>query len=252
MIMYTYLNTSSRIRFTLDASTSIGPGETKQSSIYREHPCLEIIAEDEVDDPIVVGPPGPEGPQGPEGPEGPRGQRGLPGNDGADGLSAYEIAQDYGFEGTEEEWLNSLKGTSKVTSAIMADDKNLTIGSSLTPAVLSSPTILEGTAFELSSAGRVLVKEDCLATVTVCATLNSWESGSLNEANAVYRIVIRRIRDGKDRIVVDYRGYIKYTSNTGIASTGDLVQLKTGDVIYAQVSCNENRSGSLSLSLVTH
>lgn len=29
---------------------------------------------------------------------------------GKDGKSAYEIAVDYGFEGTEEEWLQSLKG----------------------------------------------------------------------------------------------------------------------------------------------
>lgn len=32
------------------------------------------------------------------------------GSGGADGKSAYEIAVEYGFEGTEEEWLASLKG----------------------------------------------------------------------------------------------------------------------------------------------
>lgn len=32
------------------------------------------------------------------------------GEDGADGKSAYEIAVDNGFEGTEQEWLESLKG----------------------------------------------------------------------------------------------------------------------------------------------
>lgn len=32
------------------------------------------------------------------------------GGAGADGKSAYEIAVDNGFEGTEEEWLASLKG----------------------------------------------------------------------------------------------------------------------------------------------
>jgi hypothetical protein len=32
------------------------------------------------------------------------------GGGGADGLSAYEIAVKNGFEGTEEEWLDSLKG----------------------------------------------------------------------------------------------------------------------------------------------
>lgn len=33
-----------------------------------------------------------------------------PGKDGRDGYSAYEIARIHGFEGTEEEWLQSLVG----------------------------------------------------------------------------------------------------------------------------------------------
>ena len=80
-----------------------------------------------------VGPMGPEGPQGevgPMGPEGPMGPQGEKGEafkyedftpeqledlvknieSGADGKSAYEIAQENGFEGSEEEWLESLKG----------------------------------------------------------------------------------------------------------------------------------------------
>jgi hypothetical protein len=32
------------------------------------------------------------------------------GGTGADGKSAYEIAQEHGFEGSEEDWLESLKG----------------------------------------------------------------------------------------------------------------------------------------------
>ena len=37
------------------------------------------------------------------------------GGAGIDGKSAYEIAVDNGFEGTEEEWLESLKGTNGYT-----------------------------------------------------------------------------------------------------------------------------------------
>ena len=37
--------------------------------------------------------------------------QGDPGNDGNDGKSAYEIAVDNGFEGSESEWLASLKGS---------------------------------------------------------------------------------------------------------------------------------------------
>lgn len=35
---------------------------------------------------------------------------GLPGTDGLKGKSAYEIAVDHGYPGTEEQWLESLKG----------------------------------------------------------------------------------------------------------------------------------------------
>ena len=45
-------------------------------------------------DSILVGPEGPQGIQGIQGPE---------------GKSAYEVAIENGYEGTEDEWLNSLK-----------------------------------------------------------------------------------------------------------------------------------------------
>lgn len=56
------------------------------------------------------GPQGPQGPEGPEGPQGPQGDPGLKGDQGEDGRSAYQIAVQNGFEGTEQEWLASLKG----------------------------------------------------------------------------------------------------------------------------------------------
>lgn len=54
---------------------------------------------------------GAQGEQGLQGIQGERGLRGLQGergNPGADGLSAYELAVENGFEGTEGEWLASL------------------------------------------------------------------------------------------------------------------------------------------------
>ena len=74
-----------------------------------------------------VGPIGPQGEAGPEGPIGPAGEKGeafryedftpeqledLVKNieDGVDGKSAFEIAKEHGFEGSEEEWLESLRG----------------------------------------------------------------------------------------------------------------------------------------------
>ncbi len=54
-----------------------------------------------------------QGNPGPAGPQGEQGLQGVPGangSDGTDGKSAYEIACDNGFEGTEQEWLASLVG----------------------------------------------------------------------------------------------------------------------------------------------
>lgn len=55
---------------------------------------------------------GPVGPQGPQGVAGPAGANGSDGEDGEDGLSAYQIAVNLGFQGTEEEWVASLRGAS--------------------------------------------------------------------------------------------------------------------------------------------
>lgn len=59
------------------------------------------------------GPRGETGEQGPKGDPGQDGRDGVDGKDGQngkDGKSAYEIAQENGFTGTEAEWIESLKG----------------------------------------------------------------------------------------------------------------------------------------------
>lgn len=53
------------------------------------------------------GPPGPQGTQGDRGEPGPRGCRGPA---GPEGQSAYQVAVDNGFEGSEADWLASLRG----------------------------------------------------------------------------------------------------------------------------------------------
>lgn len=54
--------------------------------------------------------PGPAGPQGEVEETGPMGPQGPAGESGSDGKSAYEIAVENWFVGTEEEWLESLVG----------------------------------------------------------------------------------------------------------------------------------------------
>lgn len=64
----------------------------------------------------AMGPQGEQGPPGADGQPGKNGEQGSPGVDGCDGLdgtngkSAFEIAVENGFVGTEAEWLESLKG----------------------------------------------------------------------------------------------------------------------------------------------
>lgn len=53
---------------------------------------------------------GRNGVDGLPGKDGKNGADGLPGRDGIDGKSAYIIAVEHGFSGTENEWLQSLKG----------------------------------------------------------------------------------------------------------------------------------------------
>ena len=58
----------------------------------------------------ITGPQGPKGDKGEDGPMGAMGFAGHDGADGKDGLSAYQIAVLNGFNGTEQEWLDSLVG----------------------------------------------------------------------------------------------------------------------------------------------
>ena len=58
---------------------------------------------------------GKDGVNGKDGCDGRNGADGLPGRDGIDGKSAYIIAVEHGFSGTETEWLQSLKGKDGIT-----------------------------------------------------------------------------------------------------------------------------------------
>lgn len=53
---------------------------------------------------------GKDGADGKDGKDGTDGKDGADGKDGINGKSAYEIALDHGFVGTEEQWLQSLRG----------------------------------------------------------------------------------------------------------------------------------------------
>ena len=56
------------------------------------------------------GEPGKNGEKGEAGPQGPQGIQGEQGPQGPQGLSAYQVAVNNGFSGSESEWIQSLKG----------------------------------------------------------------------------------------------------------------------------------------------
>lgn len=64
------------------------------------------------------------GPKGETGQTGPIGPAGAQGPTGTDGKSAYELAVDGGFIGTEDEWLESLRGESASTMALGIKEYN--------------------------------------------------------------------------------------------------------------------------------
>lgn len=76
----------------------------------------EVYTRREIDDKLAdisvgEGVKGDKGDTGEQGPKGDPGQDGQDGRDGTDGKSAFEIAKENGFTGSEAEWLESLQGT---------------------------------------------------------------------------------------------------------------------------------------------
>ncbi|MFO5842612.1 hypothetical protein ACLBPJ_30150, partial [Klebsiella pneumoniae] len=59
------------------------------------------------------------------GPQGEAGEQGLPGEPGAQGKSAFQVALDNGFTGTEGEWLISLHGKNVVITGAVANEAAL-------------------------------------------------------------------------------------------------------------------------------
>ncbi|UGL60475.1 lipase acylhydrolase domain protein [Staphylococcus phage vB_SurM-PSU4] len=81
---------------------------------------------------------GEQGKQGKQGTQGKDGINGKDGIDGNDGLSAYQIAKEYGYNGTEQEWLDSLKLSA--TNQQMEDIKSQIVNSINKPTIINTPT----------------------------------------------------------------------------------------------------------------
>lgn len=119
---------------TINNESLIGEGDIHIKNIKEvrlleettDHTKYEIVFNDPADPPYTFtvkngkdgkngeqgpqGIPGRDGEQGIQGPKGDQGEQGLPGENGADGKSAYDIAKEHGYLGSEEDWLATLKG----------------------------------------------------------------------------------------------------------------------------------------------
>lgn len=90
----------------LSASSEVGKTSVNGSTFDTAEELLEALSE-VLFKAAAAGPEGPEGPQGPQGEQGPAG---ADGQQGPKGDSAYEVAVNEGFEGSEQDWLESLVG----------------------------------------------------------------------------------------------------------------------------------------------
>lgn len=125
--------------FVIAASVPAGTGIT--NVIDNADGTMTIVLSDDTsyDVTLPAGPKGDAGAKGDpgepgaDGAPGADGEDGAPGADGADGESAYDIAVDNGFSGTETEWLASLVGPAGADGAPGADGEDGAPGEPGTP-----------------------------------------------------------------------------------------------------------------------
>ena len=93
-------------RITFDVSGSVIVARADSSGTISPEVIEKAVSDYLEKNPEI----GAKGEKGDPGEPGPKGDPGNPGEPGRDGKSAYDIAVENGFVGTESQWLESLKG----------------------------------------------------------------------------------------------------------------------------------------------
>lgn len=93
-------------RITFDISGSVIVARADSSGVISPEDIEKAVSDYLEKNPVT----GIKGEKGDPGEPGPKGDPGNPGEPGRDGKSAYDVAVENGFVGTESEWLESLKG----------------------------------------------------------------------------------------------------------------------------------------------
>ncbi len=112
---------------------------------------------------------GEKGDKGDPGVDGKNGVDGVDGANGVDGKSAYDIAVDNGFEGTEKEWLESLKGADG-KDGVSGEGGSGDVTTKILIDTLYARNSKNNFAFrDMPTAQCVLILDDCLPSViTTC------------------------------------------------------------------------------------
>lgn len=176
-----------------------------------------------------------KGEPGESGGQGAPGEKGEPGDTGK---SAYEIAVDHGFVGTEEEWLESLKGK---------DGSGATLESDL---VVSNPlgkyangdTILQGTNVETVLRG--ILSKTYYPTLTNPSCYISYAASALAKVGATISSMIANVSFSRGSINP------KYTAESGYRS-GEATEYRM-ELSGASASYSETKStGSFTIPSFT-
>lgn len=213
----------------------------------------------------VPGPPGSDGADstvpGPKGDKGDKGDTGdpgadstvpgPPGSDGADGDSAYEVAVNNGFSGTEEEWLTSLVGPEGPEGPAGADGDTLGI---LPWIVVTDPSYgatgdgstddtaaINAAIAALNAAGQGLLYfpagnykcTDELDPITAHARILGDGAGDLQAQNAASKLTLNATTGylmtlSADGMIIDSIGFENPTSTTQTAGAG--IRVTQGDL----------------------
>ena len=130
-----------------------------------------------VDSGVLKGDKGDQGPSGPQGEQGLPGKDGKDGTDGVDGKSAYELAVAQGYQGSIDEWLESLKG---IQARTILDVSNGIDFDSLKDGAydIKGSFKLFNNTIPLNT-GDILIKDD--TALTIICTLGSFYIKDYNE-----------------------------------------------------------------------
>ena len=126
--------------WTLTAPVNNGKDLWTITAVAQGREEYDVIAPSEWTDPVILtrnglqgpqgeqgiqgetGEQGPQGETGPQGAQGIRGIQGPEGPEGPEGKSAYEIAVEHGYEGTEEQWLLEMHTELRFQFTVVAGD----------------------------------------------------------------------------------------------------------------------------------